>query len=236
MNFEEFLEKKPVEEPELESVEEGEELEDEADATENIEVQKAVVESLAAEKVAQEEVIENLRSENDKLQKEIGELKAALEKKESECRSRISPIETEISELKAKLESQSRSLAEMGDVLAKNSESPLSNQVALLERSIEIEDRFPGETREHVIEAVREARDKAEQEGRLRRAQVLESVLVANSSEGTLAKKRADLEKLFADNGNILSGTVIEQLAGMGLSHKNGEDYLLPAEIINRNY
>ena len=42
--------------------------------------------------------------------------------------------------------------------------------------------------------------------------------------------------KLFADNGNIVSGPVIAELEKMGISHKNGDEYLLPAEIINRNY
>ena len=65
---------------------------------------------------------------------------------------------------------------------------------------------------------------------------MLEGVLAANEPEGTLAKKRAALEKLFAENGSIVSGPVIEQLEKMGISHKNGDEYLLPAEIINRNY
>ena len=47
---------------------------------------------------------------------------------------------------------------------------------------------------------------------------------------------RANLEKLFADNGNIVSGPVIAELEKMGISHKNGEDYLLPSEIVKRNY
>ena len=87
-----------------------------------------------------------------------------------------------------------------------------------------------------MLEVVREARDKAEADGRLRRAQLLEGVLAANEPEGTLAKKRANLEKLFADNGNIVSGPVIAELEKIGISHMNGEDYLLPAEIIKRNY
>ena len=108
--------------------------------------------------------------------------------------------------------------------------------MALLDRDIDVPDRFTGETRDHVLEVVREARDKAEAEGRLRRAQVLEGVLAANEPEGTLAKKRATLEKLFADNGNLVSGPVIAELEKMGISHKNGEEYLLPAEIVKRNY
>ena len=43
-------------------------------------------------------------------------------------------------------------------------------------------------------------------------------------------------EKLFADNGNLVSGPVIAELEKMGISHKNGEEYLLPAEIVKRNY
>ena len=121
-------------------------------------------------------------------------------------------------------------------MLAINADNGLSNKVSLLDRDIDVPDRFVGETRDHVIEVVREARDKAEAEGRLRRAQVLEGVLAANEPEGTLAKKRAALEKLFAENGSIVSGLVIEQLEKMGISHKNGDEYLLPAEIINRNY
>ena len=127
-------------------------------------------------------------------------------------------------------------LEKVGDVLAINADNGLSNKVSLLDRDIDVPDRFVGETRDHVIEVVREARDKAEAEGRLRRAQVLEGVLAANEPEGTLAKKRAALEKLFAENGSIVSGPVIEQLEKMGISHKNGEEYLLPTEIINRNY
>jgi hypothetical protein len=129
---------------------------------------------------------------------------------------------------------QKAALEKVGDVLATNADNGLSNKVALLDRDIDVPDRFTGETRDHVLEVVREARDKAEAEGRLRRAQLLEGVLAANEPEGTLAKKRANLEKLFADNGNIVSGPVIAELEKMGISHKNGEDYLLPAEIIKR--
>jgi hypothetical protein len=106
----------------------------------------------------------------------------------------------------------------------------------LLERNIECEDRFPGETYDHVLEVLREARDKAEAEGRTRRAQLLESVLVANEPNGTLAKKRAELEKLFNDNANVISGVVISELEKLGISHKHGEEYLLPSEIIKRTY
>ena len=222
MNFEEFLDEdapkaQPAEQP-------GEEV-DEEDAADNIDVQKAVVEALAADKAEQAETISALRAENAELRKSIVELKKSI----SELTDRMEAAKRQMLDQKAALE-------KVGDVLATNADNGLSNKVALLDRDIDVPDRFTGETRDHVIEVVREARDKAEAEGRLRRAQVLESVLAANEPEGTLAKKRANLEKLFADNGNIISGPVIEQLEKMGISHKNGEDYLLPVEIVKRNY
>ena len=222
MNFEEFLDDaspkaQPAEQP-------AEEVAEEATA-DSIDVQKAVVESLAADKAEQAETISALRAENAELKKNIEELKKSI----AELTDRAEAAKKQMLDQKVALE-------KVGDVLATNADNGLSNKVALLDRDIDVPDRFTGETRDHVLEVVREARDKAEAEGRLRRAQVLEGVLAANEPEGTLAKKRASLEKLFADNGNLVSGPVIAELEKMGISHKNGEDYLLPAEIVKRNY
>lgn len=222
MNFEEFLDDEAPKAPANEEI--AEETSEE-DAADSIDVQKAVVESLAADKAEQAETIAALRAENAELRRNIAELK----KEAAALAERAEAVKRQMSEQKTALE-------KVGDVLAINADNGLSNKVSLLDRDIDVPDRFVGETRDHVIEVVREARDKAEAEGRLRRAQVLEGVLAANEPEGTLAKKRAALEKLFAENGSIVSGLVIEQLEKMGISHKNGDEYLLPAEIINRNY
>ena len=198
---------------------------EETPALEDLDVQKAVVESLAADKVVRDEEIARLKKEIETLRADLEDAHAELagerEKKESLV-SRVCELET--------------SLAEAGDALTKDSDDGLSSRIALLERNIDCGDRFPGETRDHVLEAVREARDRAEADGRNRCAQVLEGVLAANEPNGTLARLRAELEKLFEANGNIVSGPVIEELRKRGLSHKHGEDYLLPSEIIKRAY
>ena len=222
MNFEEFLDD---EAPKAPANEEIAEETSEDDAADSIDVQKAVVESLAADKAEQAETIAALRAENAELRRNIAELK----KEAAALAEHAEAVKRQMSEQKTALE-------KVGDVLAINADNGLSNKVSLLDRDIDVPDRFTGETRDHVIEVVREARDKAEAEGRLRRAQLLEGVLAVNEPDGTLAKKRASLEKLFADNGNIVSGPVIAELEKMGISHKNGEDYLLPAEIVKRNY
>lgn len=225
MNFEEFLEKDKLEPAAAAEQEASPEESEEVDMEDSIDVQKAVVESLAADKAEQDEKIQSLQKEKDSLLSEVAALK-----------SEVAALKSEADKQKAKVASQESELAKVGDLLAANTDSPLSSKVAVLERDVDVPDRFPGETREHVLEVIAEAREKAEADGRLRRAQILEGILVANEKEGTLADRRASLEKLFAENGNIVSGPVIEELTKLGISHKNGEDYLLPSEIIKRTY
>lgn len=224
MNYEEFLTPREETSPnqpeeEMQTVaEETEEVAEEVDSQAEIDVQKAVVESLAADKAIQNEKICSLEKENASLKEEIAKLTA------------------EINKLHAREAEQKEALKKVGDVLANNAESKTSNQISLLDRDIELPDRFPGETRDHVLDAIKVARDKAEEDGRIRRAQVLESVLAVNEPSGNLEKKKAALEKFFNDNQNILSGPVIEELQKYGISHKKGDEYLLPSEIIKRTY
>lgn len=216
MDISEFLNRAPVEEPEEELVEEE---------PEEIDVQKAVVESLAADKAEQDEVISFLKQSKAEQEIKIGSLRA-----------NNAALQSEVNTLRKKLQQALNELEKVGDLLAKNADGDGSNKIALLDRNIELDDRFEGETRDHVIEVLREARDAAEKAGRVRRAQILESVLVVNEPHGELARRRAELEKLFADNANLLNGLVIQELEKRGISHKKGEEYLLPSEIIARTY
>lgn len=196
-----------------------------------LDVQKVVVEELAAEKAEMNEKIASCDAK-------IAELDKALEEKTREVASlneSLNALRAENTDLKAtvlRLERQlDEKLIKELDVQERN-----PNALALLDRDVELPDRFPGETRDHVLEVVKEARDKAEAEGRLRRAQVLESVLVANDPSGCLAKKRAEIEKLFKESNNIVSGPVMATLDKEGISYKAGEEYLLPKEILLRAF
>lgn len=189
--------------------------------TENVEldVQKAVVESLAADKAAQDEQIEKLKAEKQELQ-------ATFDK-----------LQCEIADLKNQVQCLKNELGEMGEALAKNTENTtVTTTVSLLDRSLELADRFEGETRDHVLEVICEARDAAEKEGRLRRSQVLESILVANEPSGELKKRRQALLKLFAENQNLINGQVINELDNLEITYKVGEKYLLVDEIIKRAF
>ncbi len=209
--------------PEKSPAEEGESTE--------LDVQKVVVEELAAEKAELHEKMADQAADMLALKTKYENALRELEVKKAEVFSLKSELEAVKANVKA-LESKLAALMAKEDDLQERN----PNALALLDRDVDLPDRFPGETRDHVLEVLASAREKAEAEGRLRRAQVLEGVLLANEPNGTLAKRREELEKLFADNGNLITGPVLEELNRLGISHKNGEEYLLPAEILKRTF
>lgn len=226
MNFEEFLKPEQQEADDnitgeeeavqnsngsTESIQVESSADEPVDGSQRLEVSQAVVEELAKDSVEQKEIITFLREQ-------------------------VNVQQSEIAALKQKIDEQNIALGKVGELLAKNSETTQSSKIALLERDSELPDRFEGETRDHVLEVIKEGRDHAEKEGRLRRAQILESVLCANEPNGNLAKKREELKKLFDNNANLVSGPVIDELKRLGISHKNGDEYLLPSEILKRTY
>lgn len=244
MNFEEFMRPREIDSRTMQA-KRTTPRPVEPEEPEELDVQKVVVEELAADKAKQDEEIAALRAKVEQMETErsaqgaeIAALKASMVLKDAE----IAKSSDELAQMSAANSSLHVELAQVRAELdaEKSKEIDLQernpNALALLDRDVDLPDRFPGETRDQVLEVVREAREKAEAEGRIRRAQVLEGVLVANEPNGNLAKKRAALEKFFSDNGNILSGTVIAELERCGISHKKGDQYLLPSEILLRTY
>ena len=195
-----------------------------AEETQELDVQKAVVEELAAEKAKLAEELAAMRRElalKDGINKAMEAQKAGLEAQVNALKAENSRLEASIAELEMK----------SFDEQARN-----PNMLALLDRELELPDRFPGETRDHVIEVIREAKDKAEAEGRLRKAQLLEGVLIANEPTGNLQAKRAALEKFLEANHNVINGAVINELDKYGIKYKDGDKYLLISEILQRTY
>ena len=202
---------------------------------EELDVQKAVVEELAAEKAELHEEIEQLKGQMKAKDEQLAAKNAETEAFKAEIatlKEKIDSLNAEKSGLLARIEAAEREIEKAReDVQERN-----PNSLALLDRDVEMPDRFTGETRDHVLEVLKEARDKAEAEGRIRRAQLLESVLVANEPSGNLEKKRKAMEDFFNENGNIVNGTVISELTRCGIAYRNGEEYLLPKEIMLRTY
>lgn len=206
--------------------------------TPEIDVQKAVVEALAADKAELDHQIVDLKRELQEKTVELTKVQSDLSQKEESLKAQnelLARQEAELTTLKAALaRKESELAAQMEKEFDLQERNP--NALALLDREVELPDRFPGETRDHVLEVIKVARDAAEAEGRVRKAQVLEAVLLANEPNGKLAEQRASLERLFATTNNLITGEVLEELKRRGISNKRGEEFLLPSEIVKRNY
>ena len=211
-------------------------------------VQKVVVTELAAEKAELSVELEELKSKVSTLETEKAELLQKLTASEELIKSAES-LKEQVDTLKSQLATRTQEVEDLkAAVLRRDQELMVKedaqfemqgrnpNALALLDRDVNLLDRFTGETRDHVLEVISEAREKAEQEGRRRRAQLLESVLVANEPSGNLKKRREAFEKYMNDHANILSGEVLEELKKAGLSYKEGDNYLLVKDILTRNY
>lgn len=237
----EFMKKdEPVETPSVEKEEEKvvEETAVEETTHSELDVQKEVVASLAADKAEMHSHITSLTSGMESMKARLEEVEGKME----DLKGELSAAAAKVEEKDKIIESLKHELARKDSELAAKMEKEFDlqernpNALALLDREIEVPDRFPGETRDHVLEVIKEARTTAETEGRVRKAQLLEAVLVANEPNGQLARRRQELEKLFTENNNLISGPVLEELKNRGISHKNGEEYLLPSEIMKRNF
>lgn len=214
-----------------ETAENAEAAEEVVPADIELDVQKVVVEELAAEKAALELKASALEERLAGMQREAADLSRLL----AAANGRIGELEKSIASGKAHEAELERKIAayelQESDIQARN-----PNQLALIDRDTELPDRFPGETRDHVLEIIAEARAVAEQQGRRRRAQLLESVLKANEPSGNLQKKRDTFLKFMDEHHNVLTGEVIAELEKYGITYREGGQNLLLDEIINRTY
>ena len=202
-------------------------------APEEVDVQKAVVEELAVEKVELEARAKSLLADLDAARGQI----AALSEGEARAKGEAERLKAALDAKTAEVDALRKELALKAELLANgDTQARNPNALALLDRDVDLPDRFLGETRDHVLEVVKAARDRAEEEGRHRLAQVLEGVLVANEPNGSLAEARDSLKKLFAENMNVVNGVMMEKLKDLNISYKEGDSYLSAEEILKRNY
>lgn len=237
----------PEPEPE-QSPAEVEEAEEEQ--VEELDVQKEVVEQLASENAELKDAFDKLKVFcKEQLSQVAAMIRIASEvagiceenvRKESEVTSNA---EKRVNELVSQVEQAKKRVKELEEELASHLEKEFEeegkrnpNAIALLDRDVDIPDRFPGETRDHVLEILKEALKVAQESGRYRRAKLLEGVLLANEPGGGLEKRRENMRRLFEENGNLVNGNVINILNKYGIAYRDGENYLMPNEIISRTY
>ncbi len=88
-----------------------------------------------------------------------------------------------------------------------------------------VEEVFPGEVRELVLDVLTEARAAARQSGRERRAAVLDDVLSANLSTGELERRRVELKQVLKDAGSFNNAHTLAELRELGFKCISGRKH-----------
>ena len=188
-NFNEFIKKDEAPAAaEAEGTETDEASAAELEESSELDVQKVVVEELAAEKAELHEKMAGQEADMLALKKKYENAVRELEVKKAEVfslKSELEAVRANVKALESKLAAQ---MAREEDVQARN-----PNALALIDRDVDLPDRFPGETRDHVLEVIKLARDAAEKEGRL-------GLAAGDFSQSPTVNKSASLSPTAADN------------------------------------
>ena len=179
------------------------------DAAEAKESLARAQEELKQERARADEELENLKEELD-------QTKAALEAERS------APKEDPA--LQEEMAAKDREIARLQALLVEAQRTSLSSTV-LLDKPDGVSEKFTGEIREHLLEALADAQRAADAGGRDRRARILEAILCANACSGELARRRDEVKQVMKDAGSFIDNATIASLEKLGFRYISGSNH-----------
>ena len=188
-----------------------------------LEAKQAVIDALAVDATeAKDELAkaqEELTREKDELarvQDELAQVKAALDAE----RAAPKVVEAMLEESAAK----DREIARLQELLVEAQRTSLSSTV-LLDKPESFSEKFPGEVREHLLEALADAQRAADAGGRDRRARILEAILCENAGTGELVRRRDEVKQIMKDAGTFIDDATIAALEKLGFRYVSGSNH-----------
>ena len=151
-----------------------------------------------------------------KLKEELARTKAALEAERSA--PKVDPA------LQEEMAAKDRELARLQALLVEAQRTSLSSTV-LLDKPDGVTEKFTGEVREHLLEALADAQRAADAGGRDRRARILEAILCANACSGELARRRDEVKQIMKDAGAFIDDSTIASLEKLGFRYISGSNH-----------
>ena len=151
-----------------------------------------------------------------KLKEELGQTKAALEAERSA--PKVDPA------LQEEAAAKDREIARLQALLVEAQRTALSSTV-LLDKPEGFSEKFTGEVREHLLEALADAQRAADAGGRDRRARILEAILCANACTGELARRRDEVKQIMKDAGAFIDNATIAALEKLGFRYVSGSNH-----------
>ena len=117
-----------------------------------------------------------------------------------------------------------REIARLQELLVEAQRTSLSSTV-LLDKPESFSEKFPGEVREHLLEALADAQRTADAGGRDRRARILEAILCENAVTGELARRRDEVKQIMKDAGTFIDDAAIAALEKLGFRYVSGANH-----------
>ncbi|MBR0504321.1 MAG: hypothetical protein IJJ84_02860 [Kiritimatiellae bacterium] len=151
-----------------------------------------------------------------KLKEELDQAKTALEAERSELKVDEAMLE--------EMDAKDREIARLQALLVEAQRTALSSTV-LLDKPEGISEKFTGEVREHLLEALADAQRAADAGGRDRRARILEAILCANACSGELARRRDEVKQVMKDAGSFIDDATIAALERLGFRYVSGSNH-----------
>lgn len=183
---------------------------------EELQAQTDACESLAVDLAGMRAELESCRTDCEALEEENRRLAAEL------ASEKAKPPKT-VTDTSA-LEARDREIERLKALLAEAQRDTRLHD-SLLDAPTPFSEKFPGEVREHVVEALADAYAAAEAGGRDRRARILESVLCANPATGELERRREAVRQIVKDAGAALDNAALAELEKLGFRYISGNKH-----------
>ena len=200
--------------------------------------------AFAAERETLEAELEEKQAVIDALAVDVAEAKDELAKAQEELKqaqAKIAQSQDELARTKAALDAEraapkvdeamleetaakDREIARLQELLTEAQRTALSSTV-LLDKPESFSEKFPGEVREHLLEALADAQRAADAGGRDRRARILEAILCENASTSELARRRAEVKQILKDAGTFIDDATIAALEKLGFRYVSGANH-----------
>ena len=198
--------------------------------TAELEEKQAVIDALALDAAEAKESLSQAQEEMVRTQGELAQAQERLATKENELQATKAALEAERSApkvdpaLQEEMAAKDREIARLQALLVEAQRTSLSSTV-LLDKPDGISEKFTGEVREHLLEALADAQRAADAGGRDRRARILEAILCANACSGELARRRAEVKQVMKDAGSFIDDATIAAPEQLGFRYISGSNH-----------
>ena len=199
-----------------------------------LEERQAVIDALALDAAEAKESLEQAQEELKQAQDELAQARARadgeLENLKEELNQTKAALENERSApkedpaLQEEVAAKDREIARLQALLVEAQRTSLSSTV-LLDKPDGVSEKFTGEIREHLLEALADAQRAADAGGRDRRARILEAILCANAPTGELARRRDEVKQAMKDAGSFIDNATIASLEKLGFRYISGSNH-----------